>query len=162
MLTSNGHTIAGAHQQEPVVRPGEGFRGHHACRSAPLVLIANPEVPAKTLKDFIAIAKAKPGTLNFSSPGVASTTFLAGAMFRKAAGVNMVHVPYKGAPDAVTAVVRGDAQMYFAPVNLVEGNGRGRQGHRDRVGDREAAPATAERPTFAEAGCRTSTIPGSA
>src|SRR5207244_4048422 len=51
-------------------------------------------------------------------PGLASTTFIAGALFRKAAGVDLVHVPYKSAPDAVTAVVRGDADMYFAPVNL--------------------------------------------
>src|SRR5262249_56206233 len=86
--------------------------------SAPLYLIINPEVPAKTLKELIDLAKAKPGTLNFSSPGLASTTFIAGALFRKAAGINIVHVPFKSAPDAVTAVVRGDAQMYFAPVNL--------------------------------------------
>ena len=72
----------------------------------------------KNLKDLVALAKSKPGSLNFSSPGLASTTFIAGALFRKAAGIEIQHVPFKSAPDAVTAVMRGDAQMYFAPVNL--------------------------------------------
>jgi tripartite-type tricarboxylate transporter receptor subunit TctC len=56
--------------------------------------------------------------LNFSSAGLASTTFIAGALFRRAAGIDIMHVPFKSAPDAVTAVVRGDAQMYFVPINL--------------------------------------------
>ena len=89
MLTSNGHTVSG------LVNKNLSF-----------------------LKDLIALAKSKPGTLNFSSPGLASTTFIAGALFRKAAGVDLVHVPFKSAPDAVTAVIRGDAHMYFAPINL--------------------------------------------
>ena len=68
---------------------------------------------------MIDLAKAKPGTLNFSSPGLASTTFIAGAHVPQGRGAsNIVHVPFKSAPDAVTAVVRGDAHMYFAPVNL--------------------------------------------
>ena len=118
MLTSNGHTIARAINKTVPFDPVKDFAGITRVSSAPLYLIINPEVPAKTLKELIDLAKAKPGTLNFSSPGLASTTFIAGALFRKAAGINIVHVPFKSAPDAVTAVVRGDAQMYFAPVNL--------------------------------------------
>src|SRR5437879_5927644 len=118
MLTSNGHTVAGLVNKNLPFDPVKDFAGITRVSSAPLYLIINPEVPAKTLKELIDLAKAKPGTLNFSSPGLASTTFIAGALFRKAAGINIVHVPFKSAPDAVTAVVRGDAQMYFAPVNL--------------------------------------------
>ena len=118
MLTSNGHTVAGLVNKNLPFDPVKDFHGITRVSSAPLYLIINPEVPAKDLKELIALAKAKPGTLNFSSPGLASTTFIAGALFRKAAGINLVHVPFKSAPDAVTAVVRGDAQMYFAPVNL--------------------------------------------
>jgi tripartite-type tricarboxylate transporter receptor subunit TctC len=83
-----------------------------------LVMVVHPSVGVSTVQEFIALAKSKPGALNFSSPGLASTTFIAGALFRKAAGIEIQHVPYKSAPDAVTAVMRGDAQMYFAPVNL--------------------------------------------
>src|SRR5256885_2969801 len=108
--------------------PVKDFAGITRVSSAPLYLIINPEVPAKTLKELIDLAKAKPGTLNFSSPGLASTTFIAGALFRKAAGINIVHVPFKSAPDAVTAVVRGDAQMYFAPVNLSKEMAEGGKG----------------------------------
>jgi len=118
MLTSNGHTVAALVNKNLPFDPVKDFAGITRVSSAPLYLIINPEVPAKTLKELIDLAKAKPGTLNFSSPGLASTTFIAGALFRKAAGINIVHVPFKSAPDAVTAVVRGDAQMYFAPVNL--------------------------------------------
>jgi tripartite-type tricarboxylate transporter receptor subunit TctC len=118
ILTSNGHTVAGLVNKNLPFDPVKDFSGITRVSSAPLYLIINPDVPAKNLKELIDLAKAKPGTLNFSSPGLASTTFIAGALFRKAAGINIVHVPFKSAPDAVTAVVRGDAQMYFAPVNL--------------------------------------------
>ena len=91
--------------------------------SSPLSLIVNPDVPAKDLKELIAYAKANPGKLNFSSPGLASTTFIAGALFRKAAGINLVHVPFKSVPEAVSAVIRGDAQMYFAPTNVAKEQG---------------------------------------
>jgi tripartite-type tricarboxylate transporter receptor subunit TctC len=120
MLTSNGHTVAGLVNKNPPFDPVKDFVGITRVSSVPLFLITNPEVPAKDLKSVIELAKAKPATLNFSSPGLASTTFIAGALFRKAAGINIVHVPFKSAPDAVTAVVRGDAQMYFAPVNLAK------------------------------------------
>jgi tripartite-type tricarboxylate transporter receptor subunit TctC len=118
MLTSNGHTVSGLVNKNPPFDPVKDFSGITRVSSVPLYLIVNPEVPAKTLKEVIDLAKQKPGTLNFSSPGLASTTFIAGAHFRRAAGIDIVHVPFKSAPDAVTAVIRGDAHMYFAPVNL--------------------------------------------
>src|SRR6266849_8808595 len=152
MLTSNGHTVAGLVNKNLPFDPVKDFAGITRVSSAPLYLIINPEVPAKTLKELIDLAKAKPGALNFSSPGPASTTFIAGALFRKAAGINIVHVPFKSAPDAVTAVVRGDAQMYFAPVNLSK-----ELGEAGKV--RAIASVTAARipdlpnvPTFKEAG----------
>jgi len=152
MLTSNGHTVAGLVNKGLTFDPVKDFAGITRVASVPLFLIVNPEVPAKTLKEVVDLAKAKPGTMNFSSPGLASTTFIAGALFRKAAGINIVHVPFKSAPDAVTAVVRGDAQMYFAPVNLAK-----EMAEAGKV--RAIAAATAERipelpnvPTFREAG----------
>src|SRR5262245_13883103 len=154
MLTSNGHTVAGLVNKNLPFDPVKDFHGITRVSSAPLYLIINPDVSAKNLKELIELAKAKPGTLNFSSPGLASTTFIAGALFRKAAGVNLVHVPFKSAPDAVTAVVRGDAHMYFAPVNLSK-----EMAEAGKV--RAIASATAERikempdvPTFTEAGLK--------
>ncbi len=152
MLTSNGHTVAGLVNKNLPFDPVKDFSGITRVSSAPLYLIVNPDVPAKNLKELIDLAKAKPGTLNFSSPGLASTTFIAGALFRNAAGINIVHVPFKSAPDAVTAVVRGDAHMYFAPVNLSK-----EMAEAGKV--RAIASVTAQRipempnvPTFKEAG----------
>jgi len=152
MLTSNGHTVAGLVSKTLTVDPVKDFSGITRIASAPLYLITYPGLGAKTLKDVLAKAKEQPGKLNFSSPGLASTTFIAGALFRKAAGVNIVHVPFKSAPDAVTAVIRNDVQMYFAPVNLAK--------EQSEAGKVDAiAAATAQRipelpnvPTFTEAG----------
>jgi tripartite-type tricarboxylate transporter receptor subunit TctC len=116
MLTSNGPTIARAINKAVQFDPVKDFAGITIVASVPLVAIVPPDSPAKTLKDFIAHAQKNPGKLNFSSAGVASTSFLSAEIFRQEAKLNMVHVPYKGAPEAVTAVVRGDAQLYFAPI----------------------------------------------
>ncbi len=117
MLTSNGHTVAGVLNKSLQFDPVKDFAGITPVASVPLVLIVNPELPAKTLKEFIDLAKAKPGSLNFASPGLGSTTFIAGALFKDAAKLDLVHVPYKGAPEANMSVVRGDSQMYFTPAS---------------------------------------------
>ena len=116
MLTSNGHTIAGAITRALPYDPVKDFAAITQVASAPLVAILPPDSPAKTLKEFIDLAKQKPGTLNFSSAGVASTTYLAAEVFKQQANIDIVHVPFRGAPEAVTAVVRGDVQFYFAPL----------------------------------------------
>jgi len=116
MLTSNGHTIAGAITRTLPYDPVKDFAAITQVASAPLVAIVPPVSPAKTLKEFIDLAKQKPGTLNFSSAGVASTTYLAAEVFKQQANIDIVHVPFRGAPEAVTAVVRGDVQFYFAPL----------------------------------------------
>ena len=151
MLTSNGHTVSRLVNKSLAFDPVKDFAGITRVSSAPLCLIVNPDVPARNLKELIEIARAKPGTLNFASAGRASTTFLAGALFRKAAGINIVHVPFK-ANETVTAVVRGDAQMYFAPLGTAKEMV-------DAGKVRPIAAATAERipqlpdvPTFREAG----------
>jgi tripartite-type tricarboxylate transporter receptor subunit TctC len=116
MLTSNGHTIAGAINKNIQFDPVKDFAGVSRVASVPLVAIVPPELPAKTLKDFITLAKERPGQLNFSSAGVASTSYLSAEIFKQDAKINFVHIPYKGAPEATTAVIRNDAQMYFAPI----------------------------------------------
>jgi tripartite-type tricarboxylate transporter receptor subunit TctC len=152
LLTSNGHTVAGLVTKNPPFDPVKDFAGITRVSSVPLYLIINPNVPAKNLKELIDVAKAKPGTLNFSSPGLASTTFIAGALFRKAAGINIVHVPFKSAPDAVTAVVRGDAHMYFAPVNLSKEMAEAGKVRAIAAVTAERIPEMPDVPTFKEAG----------
>jgi tripartite-type tricarboxylate transporter receptor subunit TctC len=79
----------------------------------PLILIVNPTIPAKTVAEFIAYAKANPGKINFASAGVGSSEHMAGELFKQMAGVDMVHVPFRGGAQAVTALIAGEVQAYF-------------------------------------------------
>jgi tripartite-type tricarboxylate transporter receptor subunit TctC len=106
----------------------------------------------KSLKELIDLAKAKPGTINFSSPGLGSSTFIVGALFRQAAGIDIVHVPYKGAPESVMAVMRGDAQMYFAPVNLAKELAEAGKVRSIAVAMAQRLPELPDVPTMTEAG----------
>jgi tripartite-type tricarboxylate transporter receptor subunit TctC len=152
LLTSNGHTVANLVSKTAPFDAVKDFAGITRVCNVPLYLIFHPGTPAKTLKEVIALAKAKPGTLNFSSPGLASTTFIAGALFRKAAGINIVHVPFKSAPDAVTAVIRGDAHMYFAPVNLSKELADAGKVTAIAAATAKRIPDMPNTPTFTEAG----------
>jgi tripartite-type tricarboxylate transporter receptor subunit TctC len=78
--------------------------------SQPQVLVVHPAVAAKSLKEFIALAKARPGQLNYASPGAGTLSQLTFELFRNAAGVNIVHVPYKGAGLSMTSVLAGETQ----------------------------------------------------
>ncbi len=79
----------------------------------PLVLVENPAVPAKNVAELIALAKAKPGSINFASIGNASPPHLAGELFNQIAGVTLVHVPYKGSAPAQTDLIGGQVQVMF-------------------------------------------------
>ena len=116
MMTSNGHTIARAINKNVQFDPVADFAGIIRVVETPFTMIVPPDLPAKTLKEFIDLAKANPGKYNFSSAGVASATFLVSENFRQAAGLNLVHVPFKSVPEAVTAALRGDVAFYFAPI----------------------------------------------
>jgi tripartite-type tricarboxylate transporter receptor subunit TctC len=82
----------------------------------PNVILVNPSVPAKTVPEFIAYAKANPGKINMASSGNGASTHLAGELFKVMAGVNMVHVPYRGGAPALTDLLGGQVQMYFGAV----------------------------------------------
>ena len=80
--------------------------------SSAIVLWVRAEEPAKTLQEFIARAKAQPGKLNYASDGVGTTNHLGGEALKSAAGVDIVHVPYKGTQEAMTALLQGDVQVF--------------------------------------------------
>jgi len=79
-------------------------------------MLVNPSLPAKTVPEFIAYAKANPGKVNMASAGVGSGTHLAGELFKKMAGVDLVHVPYRGNGPAMTDLMGGQAQVMFPPI----------------------------------------------
>jgi len=80
---------------------------------APYVVVVNPELPVKTIPELIAHAKANPGKLNFASAGVGTGIHMAGELFKLTTGVNMVHVPYRGAAGAMTDLIGGQVQLMF-------------------------------------------------
>jgi len=81
---------------------------------APMLLAIHPSVPAKSVKELIALAKKRPGELNYGSSGAGGNNHFSGALFASAAGVQMTHVPYKGIAPAVTALVSGEVQIVIA------------------------------------------------
>jgi tripartite-type tricarboxylate transporter receptor subunit TctC len=87
----------------------------------PFVLMTHPSVPAKTVRELIALAKSQPGKLNYASAGNGVANHLAGELFKQMAGVDIVHVPYKGAPQAVTDVLAGHMNMMFNSVAPIVG-----------------------------------------
>jgi len=84
--------------------------------TAQYILVTHPSVAAATLKDFIALAKQKPGSLNYASAGVGSPLHLAAELFKKRSGIDMVHLAYKGGGPSAAAVLAGEAQVLFASV----------------------------------------------
>jgi tripartite-type tricarboxylate transporter receptor subunit TctC len=77
-----------------------------------------PDGPAKTLRDLLAAAKARPGALNYASAGLGSSTGIAAELLRQTAGIELTHVPYRGLPEAQTAIIRGDAALLFTFFNV--------------------------------------------
>ena len=120
--------------------------------SAPNVLEVHPSVPVKTTQDLIALAKAQPGKLNFASAGNGSSSHLAGELFKILSGVNIVHVPYKGAAPAMNDLLGGHVQMTFDPlpssISIIQA-GKLRA---LAVTTLRRSPALSEVPTLAESG----------
>jgi tripartite-type tricarboxylate transporter receptor subunit TctC len=87
--------------------------------SLPLVLVVNPNVPANSVAQLVELARQKPGSLNFANSGVGTTAHLAGELFKKAAGVDMVSIAYKGGGPAVTDLMGGHVQLYFSTPSAV-------------------------------------------
>ena len=118
----------------------------------PNVMVVHPSVPANTVKDLIALAKAKPDMLNFGSSGNGAPSHLAGEMFKSATGTRLVHVPYKGAGPAVNALLAGEIQVMFAPIVAVLPQVKAGRLRALGVTSAKRSAAAPDLPTLAEAG----------
>src|SRR5262245_1639494 len=117
MLTSSGHPVANVITRSAPFDPVKDFAGVTQTTSVPAALVVPLELPAKTVSDFIALARQKPGTLNFSSAGTASTSYLAGEVVKQVAKIATVHIPHQGAPEEMRSILHNDSQLYFASAN---------------------------------------------
>ena len=118
----------------------------------PNILVVHPEVPAKSLQDLIELAKKSPGKLNYASSGAGAAAHLAGELFKSMAGVDIVHVPYKGAQPALTDLIAGHAQLMFATSASVIPYMKAGRLRALAVTTAQRSPSVPELPTVAEAG----------
>ena len=120
--------------------------------STPLILVVNPSLAAQSAKDLAALAKAKPGQLNYASSGNGATTHLAAEMFKRAAGIDMLHVPHNGSAPAITSVMGGQTQMSVQAVPAVLQQVRAGKLRALAVTSAKRVSAAPELQTMAEAG----------
>ena len=119
MLTSNSHVITNLLIPTPY-DPLKDFAPVGTIAISENVLVVHPSLPAKTLRDFILLAKSKPGQLNCASSGAGSPTHLAAVMFEILTDIKMQHIPYKGGGPAIIDLIGGHVQLHFnTPINLI-------------------------------------------
>ncbi len=151
MLTSNGHTIGAVVNPNLPFDPANDFTGVTPVASVPQALIVPPDL-AKNLPEFIGLARAKPGTMNFSSAGLASTSYLGAEILKQTAKIDIVHIPQKGAPEAVTSVMRGDSQLFFLSVHLATELHNSGKVRAIAIAKDKRTPVLPDIPTIAESG----------
>jgi len=120
--------------------------------SNPIIFAVHPSVQAQTVKEFIALARSRSEQFNYASFGSGSNSHLAGELFNRAAGINMVHIPYKGASSAIIAIVAGEVQVYFGSLASVYPHVRSGKLRAFGVASSQRSGAAPDLPTIIEAG----------
>ena len=118
----------------------------------PLLLVTHPSLPVKNVKELIALAKARPSQISYSSPGVGNTGHLAAALFDSLAKIQTVHVPYKGTAPAVIAALSGETQLTWSSIPSILPHVRAGRARALGVGNSKRLAALPDFPTIAEAG----------
>jgi tripartite-type tricarboxylate transporter receptor subunit TctC len=158
----DGHTILGgtisSHAINPSVYPKmpydavRSFEPIILIGSSPLVLVVGASTPYKSLQDVVAAAKAKPGDLNFASPGNGTSPHLAGELFKSLAKIDMGHVPYKGSGPAITDVVAGHVPLMFDTTLIVGSHVKAGKLRALAIASPKRIDSLPDVPTTAEAG----------
>lgn len=151
-------TVIAAHSVNPTLNPKlpydamKDFTYVSLTSVAPLILIATPSLPAKDMKEFIALAKSKPGQLNFASSGIGSAAHLTMEMFKSREGVNLQHIPYKGTAGALQDTVGGQINVMFDVIGPLMSQVKSGNAKALAVAAKERVPAAGDVPTMTEAG----------
>jgi tripartite-type tricarboxylate transporter receptor subunit TctC len=117
-----------------------------------LLMVIHPSVPASNLKEFIALAKSKPGGMNYASSGNGTPYHMAGELFKAMAGVDLVHIPHKGSDGARNSILGGQVQMMFDAVPTMSANARAGKVKALATSGKSRSPVTPDVPTVSEAG----------
>ncbi len=116
LTVSAGHAVSAALYSKLPYDPLKDFSGITRFANVPSILIVSPSLGIKSVKDLVAMAKAKPGALNYSSPGIGSANHLAAELFKSLAGIDVTHIPFKGIPEAMTAAISGQVTFNMSPI----------------------------------------------
>jgi tripartite-type tricarboxylate transporter receptor subunit TctC len=152
MGTTSTHVIAPAAYPNVKYDPVKDFAPITLVASTPYLLVLHPSVPAKSLKDFIALMKSQPGKLNYASAGTGSTTHIAMEMLKLASGTDIVHIPYNGNGPAGTALMGGQVQALFGSMPAVLPHAKSGKMRPIAVGTAKRSSALPDVPTVAESG----------
>jgi len=150
--TTSTHAVAPSAYAKVGYDPVKDFVAVAQVGVTPYLLVVNPQVKANTLAEFIALARAQPGKLNYASAGNGTTTHLAMEMLKDAAKIDLVHVPYKGNAPADLAILGGEVQALFGSMPALLQNARAGKVRSLAVGTPRRSPALPEVPTVAESG----------
>jgi tripartite-type tricarboxylate transporter receptor subunit TctC len=120
--------------------------------NAEAVFVVHPGLPARNVKEFIAFAKVQPGRLNMASAGIGSSSHLAGVMFINLAGIESIHVPYKGGGPSAASVVAGESQWTITPIGAVFGHVKAGRLRALAISSKTRSPMLPELPTIDKAG----------
>jgi len=134
--------------------PVKDFTPISLVAAAPVALVVNPSVPVSSVADLIALAKSKPGSLNFGTAGNGTPGHLTGEMFRAATATDIKHVPYKGSAPAISDLLGGQIQLMFDPLQSVLPQVRAGRLKLLAVSSKARSPAAPDVPTFAESGLK--------
>ena len=118
----------------------------------PLLLVSHPSLPVKNVKELIALARAQPGQVTYSSPGAGNSGHLAGELFNSMAKVKILHIPYKGTAPAVIAVLAGEAHLTYSSIPTILPHVRSGRVRAIGIGNAQRIPSLPEFPTLAEGG----------
>ena len=150
--TTSTHAIAAGVYSKLPYNPVTDFTPISLVAITPYLLVVNPEVQARNLKEFLALAKSQPGKLNYASAGNGTATHLAMEMLKDAAKVDLVHIPYKGNAPADTAILAGEVQAVFGSMPALLQNTKANKVRPLAVGTATRSPALPDVPTVAEQG----------
>ena len=152
MMISTGHAGNATLYSKLPYDTVKDFSGVTRVASVPNLLVVPPSLGVKSVKELIALAKSKPGQFNFSSAGVGSGTQINGEMFKVVTGIEVTHVPYKGAPEALNETIAGRVQFCFTPILVAAGQVKAGRVVALAVSTAKRSPMFPELPTVAEAG----------
>ena len=152
LVVSASHAINATLYSKLPFDPVKDFAGITPLALIPNILIVHPSLPAKSVKELVALAKAKPGAFHYTSAGIGSNSHLNGEIFRSTAGIKIVHVPFKGFAEAITEIISGRLEMTFAPAILASPHIKAGKVRPLAVSTSKRSSAFPQLPTMVEAG----------